>query len=314
MSLRKKYNDAIYSNTAIKNLMSNKLNLEDEVQLHSERKFLSVYVKSTGYTTKDAEWITKGGKGTFLTINDITAPEDMFVSEEVELLTTFKIGGLEIKPLSSAVRKSVITTTSVGLYNISGSMLEWAKKKVNNLIKIREKFGTISPDQLLEVYIKDLEWVADDSLLIAKVFRKLGSNPSSSTSVFLLSQDHKLAKKMARSTGVIVYRVDPYLVISRYPKKDYSSAMEFTVDEIEMIVGTPYKYIKPRMVLCDTGSFLAVNAKHIEDTQLKRVTLLGTGMGPRWEEIRIDNRQHFPIIRSVVTCKPDYNLQRPIWF
>jgi hypothetical protein len=200
---------ALFANTAFAHLLERKGSLQDVLQLTNDN-FHVVNCGATTFTKWDAEWLFFGGKGESFTIDDLTSSEDIFLRTEVSEEESMKVGSILLKPIIGTKSRNVLTTTSVGLYEIGSGMYEWAANLADRLVKRRDTVGRplLPRDALLE-YQKDPEWVNDDTLLIARCLHLTGGRAASSTSVILITADKRLANQMTNTCNVTVVCIDP---------------------------------------------------------------------------------------------------------
>lgn len=120
------------------------------------------------------------------------------------------MGSLLLQPIIGQTSKNVLTTTSVGMYQIGSGMYEWASDLTRRLISRREGVGRpLRPDDALQEYERNPEWVNDDTLLIAMCLRDTAGRAASSTAVILVSADKRLGHQMSNTCNCAVIRVDP---------------------------------------------------------------------------------------------------------
>jgi len=207
---RKEFGMALNANTAFANLLDRQASIDDVIQLTKEDKFLIVNCGTTHFTKWDAEWLFFGGKGESFSIEDLTSSEDIYLRTEVSEEESMKVGSIPLQPIVGKTIRNVLTTTSVGLYQIGSGMYEWAGKLTDRLIKRRGVMGKpLLADDALKEYQMDPEWVNDDSLLIARCLRDTEGRTSRTTSVILVSADRRLGHQMSNSCNVTVVRIDP---------------------------------------------------------------------------------------------------------
>jgi hypothetical protein len=205
---RSEFGDALNANTALAHLLERKGSLEDVIQLTNEN-FHVVNCGATHFTMWDAEWLFFGGKSENFSIEDLTTSEDLFVRTEVSEDESLRVGNIPLRPIFGTSKK-VLTTTTVGLYQIGSGMHEWAEELFGRLMSHKQRLQrTLTRDDALEDYEVNPEWVNDDTLLIARCLRDTGGRGMSSTSVILITADKRLGNQMANSCNVQVIRLDP---------------------------------------------------------------------------------------------------------
>jgi hypothetical protein len=161
---------------------------------------------------------------------------------------------------------TVRTVPQVGLWQITESKQQWAQGILDELLALRTKhpwglgYGEVFP-----LFYKNREWIADDSMLIRRAADIAAGKTA--TTILLISGDIRLAKRMARTIGLTVARVDPFDVIANNPDKVINASVVYTPHEAlntrvpgyTLILGAPPIY---QEVLVDTGSLEAAAMKH----------------------------------------------------
>jgi len=262
---RREFENALYANSAFNNLLKRNATLKDVKALTNE-DFIVVNTGVTEFTIRDAEWLFRGAKSETFDITDLSRDEPMFIREEVSVEETFKIGGIPLRPIFKDRPSGIVETTrKVGLYQINGSMEDWADRVTNKLQSERDKLNQpIPPHLLLDIFNQDREWVNDDSLIIAKVIADY-SNVSHVAAAFLITDDRRLCNQASQSANITIYRLKPSEIIGLQLYQEYNSQTEFTVEELEPFLHDNFiqgKY-KGTRVYVDTGS-LAAAASRIE--------------------------------------------------
>nr|WNA22209.1 MAG: RdRp [Plasmopara viticola lesion associated narnavirus 3] len=214
---RAEFGDALNANTALAHLLERKGSIEDVIALTNDN-FHVVNCGATHFTKWDAEWLFFGGKSENFSIEDLTTSEDLFVRKEVSEEESMKVGSIPLRPLIRNT-KQVLTTTTVGLYQIGVGMYEWAQDLTDRLVKHRDEMGKpLSRADALQDYEVNPEWVNDDSLIIARCRRDTRGGSQRSTYVVLVSADKKLGHQLSNSCNVQVIRVHPVEYI-RYTRR-----------------------------------------------------------------------------------------------
>jgi len=166
-----------------------------------------------------------------------------------------KVGSILLRPIVGRTPRTVLTTTSVGMYQIGSGMYEWATDLANRLIQRRGTVGRpLLPQDALEEYRKDPEWVNDDTLIISRCLQDTGGRAQRSTRVALVSSDRRLANQLSNTCNVAVVLIDPAsyirtsLSLSHNPVKEMANEIlsSFIPD---MRTGRPLDFI-----YVDTGS------------------------------------------------------------
>jgi len=256
---RAEFGNALNANVAFSHLLDRKGTISDVIQLTS-RNFHVVNCGATGFSKWDAEWLFLGGKAESFSIEDLSFSEDLFLRKEISEDETLRVGSIPLLPLVKA-NKKVMTTTTVGLYQIGSGMFEWAADLADRLEKLRDLRGRpLTPDDALQEYEKDPEWVNDDTLIISRCRRDTAHLSKTTCSVILVSADKRLGNQLANSCGVAVYRVDPreYIPWTLRPEIGPSSK------EDPFVMRSYFKNMSvslPVKTYVDTGSVNAYLAK-----------------------------------------------------
>jgi len=184
---RRKFDSALQANTAFSRLLSRSAN-GTEVETLIKEGFLSVGCGVTAFTKWDAKWLFSGGKGETFTIENLTTTEDMFIRSEVSTEESFKVGGIPLQFTTHGKTRVEETTCRVGLYQINSDMLSWSDRTLANLRERRSMTNSIlRPSDLIDVFKEDLEWVNDDTMLVAQCLRDTEELPNSSPCVWLVT-------------------------------------------------------------------------------------------------------------------------------
>jgi len=207
--------------------------LKDVAELLGSDKHLTISSGASAFTMYDAEWLSSGAKYEDFDLEDLTITEDLHCREDVSEEQTFKIGGLNLRPIQGDKVKLVKTTTNVGLYQISKGMHEWADDLYHRLLSRREPGKPLPRDVVLSEIQKDPEWVNDDTGLIERCLIETRDLHQRSARVILVSADKRLANQMSNTCNVQVERLSPpsYIVAMRAlsldPINDREKAIEF---------------------------------------------------------------------------------------
>jgi len=205
---RRRFGMALNANTAFANLLERTGSLKDVIQL-TDDNFTVVNCGATTFTKWDADWLFYGGKGDTFSIEDLTSSEDLFLRSEVSEEETMKVGSILLRPIAGNQRL-VLTTTTVGLYEIGSGMYEWASNLASRLVERRDRNGcSLSPAEALEEYKVDPEWINDDTLIISRCRHDSAGRAQRSTVVALVSADRRLANQLSNSCNVTVFAIHP---------------------------------------------------------------------------------------------------------
>jgi hypothetical protein len=207
MSARRLFGDALNANTALANLLNRVGSIKDVIQLTNEN-FHVVHCGATHFSKWDAEWLFFGGKSENFSIEDLTTSEDLYLRDEVSEDETMRVGSIPLRPIIGN-SKIVLTTTTVGLYQIGSGMFEWASNLTGRLKLRRDRLNKpLMPEDALEEYQYSPEWVNDDSLIISRCLRDTSGRALRSTAVILISDDKRLGNQLSNTCNVYVERVD----------------------------------------------------------------------------------------------------------
>jgi hypothetical protein len=258
---RARFGMALNANAAFSNLLNRDATIKD-VQALLKEEFLIVNTGVIAFTKWDAEWLFNGGKSERYSIDDLTTVQDLFLRTEVSEEETFKVGGLLLRPIVGNVVKHTTTVAKVGLYQINDDMYEWAQRHTDSLVSFREATGEpLTPEQAHAIYEKDMEWVNDDSSLIAKCLRETEAVHMRSARVILVSSDRRLANQMANTCSVRVYVVSPrdYILWSKREGYDFQS-LDIEAGIVASWFKTSGSKDPFRSIYLDSGSIAAAAA------------------------------------------------------
>lgn len=210
---RSKFDMALNSNAALANLLNRHASLQDVMQLIKD-EFTALNCGATHFSEWDSKWLFFGGKSENYSIEDLTSSEDLYLRTEVSEEESMKVGNILLRPIVGRTERRVVTTTTVGLYQIGSGMYEWASNLANRLVQLRNQRGSpLGPEAALSEYEKDPEWVNDDSLIIERCRRDHGGRSSRTTVVGLVSADVRLAHQLANTCNVRVVAIHPFSYI-----------------------------------------------------------------------------------------------------
>jgi hypothetical protein len=272
MRARTEFGGALSANTAFANLLQRTGSLQDVIQLTNEN-FHVVNCGATHFTKWDAEWLFFGGKSENFSIEDLTSSEDLFIRTEVSEDESLRVGSIPLRPIIGN-QKIVLTTTSVGLYQIGSGMYEWADDLFRRLVLHRDRVKRpLSRDDALTDYEVNPEWVNDDTLIIGRCRRDTAGLAMRATTVCLISADKRLGNQLSNSCNVQVYRVDPRLYIPYALARGWDPVVEpAPADLREALIGLPAT-TRVQHVYVDTGSVNAFLARISEHDGMGGLTL-----------------------------------------
>lgn len=267
---RDAFDGALRANAAVCRLLQRNANRGD-MQTLADQGFLIAGFGVTSMSYYDAKWIDGGGKGVAFTMSDLLLSEDMYLSEELEGDHALKVRGIPLCPAFVGRPNEVRETVSrQGLWQVSGTMLEWSQQIVERLKEAREGVGNnpVPRQDVFSIFNENREWVSDDSLIVAAVC-DIAKERTSGT-VVLVSTDKRLARVAARTSGLPVALLHPLDLVKNTGRSEWSATDTVTVREAfsstiksnKIIVGAP-PVIE---VIIDTGSMRA-NVIHIEPSR-----------------------------------------------
>lgn len=305
---RAEFDYALRANTAVKRLLDCNATEHDLLKLASGN-FLIAGSGVTDLTKQSIEWIHLGGKGESFTIEDLTFSEDMYVTEEVSMRKSMRVAEIGLRPLflnRPVVEK--MTVSEVGLWQITETKTAWANNILDQLVQLRETMENPGFAQVFPIFDRNREWVNDDSLLVRRATEYARS--MTKCTLVLVSSDKRLGRRMARTTGLPVARVDPIEVVINNPDVDYNATMSLTYQQVfntdysrdDVIVDYPPVYGE---VLIDTGSMQAAAGKFLltytpgGSVILNHTTLSRTGVDDTGTRYEIQKRFPTPGIRTV---------------
>jgi hypothetical protein len=219
------------------------------------------------FTKEHAVWLSKGGKGEYLTLNDLTLSEDIFLRKEVSGDESMKVSGIRLNVMGKKGFLTQTTVAQIGMYQINEGMRAWADRLEADL----ENFDTrpIPRAEVLNLFFENREWVNDDTLLIGKCTSDCKGTDKNSL-VALISQDKRLANQMARTANLKVMLVDPISAFEVLQIQNWNANTKIDswqlYNKILIQDRVERKLPRPLTVYCDTGSIMACLSK-IEATQ-----------------------------------------------
>jgi hypothetical protein len=251
---RSEFGDALNSNVAFSHLLDRKGSINDVIQLTKEN-FHVVNCGALHFTKWDAEWLFLGGKSESFSIEDLSFNEDLFLRSEISEDENLRVGSIPLYPLLGKPRR-VVTTTTVGLYQIGSGMYEWASDLTRRLVQHREQLGRpLTAEDALQDYELDPEWVNDDSLIISQCRRDTSHLSKTRGDVILISADKRLGNQLANSCNVAVHRIDPRDYIAWSQRTEVGLRLAKDPFIVASYLGR-YKATDPDRILMytDTGS------------------------------------------------------------
>jgi hypothetical protein len=299
--------NAISANSALQRLIDKRAT-GNEMEILRAENWAIITHGASEFAFGHALWLHRGGKGVVYSIHDIARIEDMFLVEDVSVDDNFRVRGI---PLTEQIRGDARirpTISRAGLYQISGTQLEWCHRKVDQIKMIRAQSDLpLDWTAYKPVFTEGLEWVTDDGSLIARAV-DLMLHSEVSDSIYLLSCDKKLARRMADTIGRTVLLVDPGKLAvklgTRLADETFSPAAE---DINRLFVNRRRGLTLPHHVLVDTGAVrVRMSEIDIEDGRYVTKTLSRTGRSRGryelqvWEEIPITGRE-LSLLRVVPT-------------
>jgi hypothetical protein len=274
---REKYEGARSANSAVQRLLSKQGNDDDATVLIREG-FLSVGTGVIDISRELIEWHCLGGKGESFRIEDIVTSEDMYIRSEVSLEEALKVGGIPLKPIFNG-RSSIVkyTEARVGLWQVSKSQEEWADHVIDELLQASATVRPLRPPSVLEIFERNREWISDDEILVKIALDATMGKPKST--ILLYSNDFRLGRVIAQTTGWYVVNVIPIDIILAYKRDHWSIEDREIYDTIaeQLRPAISPKLPNPELVLVDYKS-IAAFAMKVEEGK----TPLGTNSGVRY--------------------------------
>ena len=255
---REAYGGALQSNTAWRALVNRKASENDMLKLASVGFTVVAFGQRT-FSSEHARWICSGGKTGPFDLNTLTTCEDMYALEEVGCGATLKVGGIPLRPSLLSDRPQQITTTKVGLYEISQSMYDWADEIYTQLITASELVRPVPVHKLLQIYARDREWVNDDTMLLTMSRHDLANYPTRGRPIYLVSTDKRLARQMSNINNMNVLMIEPASLYACLGMRgDVNSQSTFDASGAYSLVKRQYPFIpEPAKMYLDTGSIAA---------------------------------------------------------
>jgi hypothetical protein len=257
---RAKFGGALNANAAFVNLLKRQATPGDVKEL-IEQGFLAVSSGVTHFSLWDAQWLVSGGRKETVSIEDLDIREDLFLRTDVSEEETYKVGGIPLDVMYSHGIRRYITTTSVGLYQINQSMNDWATNLVDRLVNRRGGGNALTPDEAIQEYIKDPEWVNDDSTIIGRALIEHAGANFRTTRVVLISDDRRLANQLANTANLQVIRLPTRTYILWADWESIPNPKDPSIEDVLDFVPQSGRRDPVRAVYTDTGSLAATQAK-----------------------------------------------------
>jgi len=267
---RKAYECALHANTAFSNLLSRCASGKDVEKL-IRQGFLPVGSGLTEFRKWDSDWLFNGGRNDHFSIDDLTLAEDLFLRSEVCEEECLRVGGIPLRPVVGRKVRPTITTSSAGLYQIGQPMIDWADGLTGRLVELRAKVGRpLAAVEAHSEYIKDPEWVNDDSSLIGRCLSETQALTSRTCWVCLVSGDRRLAHQMSDTCNVTVARIDPLHYVMWCKEANVSPGEQFPdVRTVEAGIQSRPLQIPLSAVYVDSGSVAsALTRIECDETEL----------------------------------------------
>jgi len=269
---RARYDGALNANSALQNLLRREGGRQDAMKLMGSDAFLTVTTGERDFTRSDAEWVYLNGQGENFSLRDVSLSEDIFVRDEVSAEETFKIEGLPLRPYFLSGPRIRFTKTKVGLYQISSTQEEWSEDLLQRLKDERSTKGRpLKPVEIEPIFMANPEWVNDDTGLIGLCHR-LTSNERQRQAISLVTEDRRLANKMAETCNVTVIRISTQEFVRISQTEGVTLTADMNPDFLRKYgVDTPH-------ILLDTGSISAAATNVVEENGVQyRRSVRSTG-------------------------------------
>jgi hypothetical protein len=232
---------------------------------------------------RQALWLAGGGKVSCFDLSNLTTSEDMYLFDEVSESRTLKVGGITLKPMLWGIPTKTVTTSKIGLWQVGKSMYDWAENLTNRLILSSKTKRPIPRESLVRIFNEDREWVADDSGLIDLCLQDCKHLASQAFTIGLVSDDVKLARRMASSANVVVLLASPEEILRILQPGTVTSQLKLSVEwwnahrERKSYLGSA----DSAFIYMDTGSIMSAAAKleyDMTERKIFRKTLRSTSL------------------------------------
>jgi len=270
---RRDYLGALFANTAFKNLIDRTANGSETLQLLETGSFIKISCGVLDMTLQQCKWLVdQGGRSENFRIEDLYYAENMYIREEVSIEESLKVPNIELSIPQKTGEWKVKTSSKVGLYEISQSMLEWGESHVSKLKEIRgENPGKpLNIGRVAKSFATDLEWVNDDSFIVESIMRDTVDLNANHT-VAIVTLDRKLCLRACRSCGVTIIQLDPEAVIKELSLDIINSETkisELLINDLASKFNYYLRYGPILKVYLDLGSLASV-ASNMEVTSHK---------------------------------------------
>jgi hypothetical protein len=265
-----KYGNALNANSALQNLLRREATMADARAMMGDAAFLTLTEGKRHFERSDAYWIYRNGQGELFSLDDIHLSEDIYLREEVSVEETFKVGGIPLQPITNRGIQWRPTKTRVGLWQINNTMEQWAEKLTAAIKEERDLKGSpLTAVEVGPIFDRDPEWVNDDSGIVARAMRDYTLTSGRVSSCILVSDDRRLASRIANTVNIRVRRVAArdyvsHSLMSGGDVKNYPSAKL-----VANAMGISERNL-PAQIYFDTGSITAAAAAVEMEVQTER--------------------------------------------
>lgn len=310
---RRGFELSLNANAQLKRLLDKRGSLLDVQELIGSG-WRPVTTGATAFTLRDALWIFDGCRSEIYSAADLIRTEDIFLRSEVSTDESFRVGGIHLYPVVGAQIRPTTTRSTIGLYQINQSMLEWSEDLVQRLIGIREAQGVLTTNDLATEFERNREWVNDDTALIGQCLRETATC-SQEQAVVLVSSDRRLGNQMANQANVQVVRIEPLSLIVQRPRERYDHMTTWSRHEVRELLGGYHQEKFSHgdfYIYVDTGSLAAWAAKiriHTDSdgvSEIRQRRTLTSGINPEGK------RYSRYLLERVKRERADYEVHRPI--
>jgi hypothetical protein len=256
-----KYNGALFGNQAVANMLAKTSNLAEAMTLLKE-EFSLVTTGKLHWTTKETVAVMNRLRGKIYCAEDIRISGPMWLTKEVDQGHLMKVPGIPLNIPQKTGWKREVTKTSQGLWQISRSMEEWANKKLDQLLELREELnGEPLPAQYVNgVYNHDVEWTRDD-VGIYRTCVELSTEARIDTFV-IVSADNAMMQQICNTLSCYVLKISPVelaFMLTERETKLLDSELLLRVSDIENRNTKIRKHISARTrvhdyLILDTGA------------------------------------------------------------
>lgn len=229
------FEGALSSNTAFKRLLERKAQ-GNEMKLLSEEDFLVISDGQRDFSVYDAQWLSRG-HGIIYSLTDIPQSEDIFIMEEVSVQRTMRVPGLKLNPIYNGKERAEVTTKAkLGLWQVTETMEEWAIRLTHSLKEARDAVQRpLFPPEVRQIFDGNREYVSDDPAILMECLRDCADEVKSRT-IYLISSDKKLARRISELTSDFVVRLEPAMVIFLLRMQIINAGTQIPVEVINGIL------------------------------------------------------------------------------